>query len=196
MVLRISWFVAMRKDETGDCREIEDSEPTEEGGYSPRHVPRGILQAEPGSPSEGPKDDGPSGFPSIEDLKHLNREIHDDAGTPERFKLDQPAPLGDCLSEARAAYSDCAEGVIGTAALLAHGIARAQAFFDGNRRTAYFVALAFLNDNGYGHLSTKEDDQMLARYLNQVVEPATGHKPPGPQKFEELFIRRLRKREE
>jgi len=87
--------------------------------------------------------------------------------------------------------------VIQTAALLAYGIARAQAFVDGNRRTAYFATLSFLEANGYGHLSPKAgDDHSLARYLNQVVEDQAGDQP-GPEKFAQLFSRRLaRKRKE
>jgi len=80
--------------------------------------------------------------------------------------------------------------VIQTAALLAHGIAQAQAFVDGNRRTAYFATLAFLKANGYGYLSPKAgDDHTLARYLNQVVEDQASN-TPGPEKFARLFSRR------
>lgn len=84
--------------------------------------------------------------------------------------------------------------MIQTASLLAHGIARAQAFVDGNRRTAYFATLSFLQANGYEHLSPKAgDDHTLARYLNQVVEDQTGN-PPSPEKFARLFSRRLKRR--
>lgn len=101
------------------------------------------------------------------------------------------------MERARAAYIDTPDGVIRTAALLAHGIAQAQAFVDGNRRTAYFATLAFLEANGYGHLSPiAGDDHTLARYLNQVVEDQGGN-PPGPDKFARLFSRRqARKRKE
>lgn len=164
------------------------------GGYSSLHGnPGGILQQEQGQSPAGPEDARPPGFPSIEELEELNRKIHDDAGSPERFELDQPSPLESSLERARAAYVNTPDGVIGTAALLAHGIARAQAFVDGNRRTAYFATLSFLQANGYGHLSPAAgDDHSLARYLNQVVEDKTGN-PPGPEKFASLFSRRLRR---
>jgi death-on-curing family protein len=167
-------------------------------GYSSSHGdPSGILQQEQGQSSAGPEDARPPGFPSIEELEELNRKIHDDAGSPERFKLDQPSPLESSLERARAAYADTPDGVVQTAALLAHGIARAQSFVDGNRRTAYFATLSFLEANGYGHLSPKAgDDHSLARYLNQVVEDQAGNQP-GPEKFARLFSRRLaRKRKE
>jgi prophage maintenance system killer protein len=169
--------------------------PRRGGGYHSSHGnPSGILQQEQGQSSTGPEDAGPPGFPSVQDLKELNRQIHDDAGTPERFQLDQPSPLESSLERARAAYVDTSEGVIQTAALLAHGIAQAQSFVDGNRRTAYFATLAFLEANGYGDLSPLEgDDHTLARYLNQVVEGQASDSP-GPEKFARLFTRRLRKR--
>jgi prophage maintenance system killer protein len=177
---------------------VRDSIGSTEGGvYNSSHGnPSRILQQEQGQSSAGPEDARPPGFPSIEELKELNRKIHDDAGSPERFKLDQPSPLESSLDRARAAYLDTPDGVIQTAALLAHGIAQAQSFVDGNRRTAYFATLSFLQANGYGHLSPAGDDHSLARYLNQVVEDQAGD-PPGPERFAKLFLRRLaRKRKE
>ncbi len=140
----------------------------------------------------GAEDARPPGFPSIEELKELNPEIHEDAGSPEHFKLDQRSPLDSCLAEAQAAYAATPDGVIQTAALLAHGIARVQAFRDGNRRTAYVATRTFLYGAGYGHLTSADrvSDHTLARYLNQVVEPGKGD-PPGPKKFATLFRRRL-----
>jgi prophage maintenance system killer protein len=136
----------------------------------------------------------PPGFPSLSELKTLNQQIHDDAGSPERFRLDQPAPLKDCLARARAAYADTPDGVIEAAALLAHGIAQAQSFFDGNRRTAFFATQAFLIESGYSALTFQaKSDHTLARYLNQVVEPAKGGAVAEPKKFEALFRRRLRR---
>ena len=143
----------------------------------------------------GTEDARPPGFPSIEELEELNRRIHDDAGSPELFKLDQPSPLRSCLARARAAYTKTPDGVIETAALLAHGIAQAQAFVDGNRRTAFSATQFFLHANGYGHLTSRtEPDNMLARYLNQVVESPPARRP-GPEKFVDLFSRRLKNRD-
>ncbi|MGK2939139.1 MAG: Fic family protein [Solirubrobacteraceae bacterium] len=86
--------------------------------------------------------------------------------------------------------------MIAAAAVLAHGIAQAQAFRDGNRRTAYFAVQAFLERHGLGYLSG-EDDDMLARKLNQVVERQSlraAGAPPGPEDFKDLLRRRLEKR--
>lgn len=154
----------------------------------------GLLHQDEGQPVAGAEDARPPGFPSVEELEELNRRIHDDAGSPELVKLDQPSPLRSCLARARAAYAGTPEGVIETAALLVHGIAQAQAFVDGNRRTAFFATQFFLHANGYGYLtSTTDSDNMLARYLNQVVD-APPERRPGPEKFVELFSRRLESR--
>jgi prophage maintenance system killer protein len=170
---------------------------TQSAGYASAHGDTsGILPSGQGpSPSRAARV-GASGIPTLEELKDLNRVIHDDAGQPERYKLDQPAPLQSCLGRAREAYSCAAEDIVRTAAMLAHGIAAAQAFRDGNRRTAYFATQVFLARNGLAHLSAEtRDDDTLARYLNQVVENQSRMRPtPGPERFEQLFRRRLKSR--
>lgn len=139
---------------------------------------------------------GPSFVPSIEELGELNRRIHEDAGFPGAFALDQRAPLLDHLDNVRAVDTSSPEGVMKAAALLAHGIAQAQSFRDGNRRTAFISTQAFLERHGFAYISVGEDD-MLARRLNQVVERQGKlglRRPPGPEVFERLFLRRLAKR--
>lgn len=135
---------------------------------------------------------GPPGFPSIESLKAANQWIHDKAGQPGLFKLDQPSPLESALERARASFEPTDEGRARTAALLAYGIARAQAFRDGNRRTAYFAAHYFLTVNGLERL-IRSNERMLTRHLNALVENQSRGKPaPGPETFIDLFTRRLR----
>jgi len=172
----------------------DDAPPT---GYPSAYGDTGgvLPQGQGQSPSRAARV-GASGVPTLTELKDLNRLIHDDAGQPERYKLDQPAPLESCLERARTAYSSAAEDIIRTAAILAHGIAAAQAFRDGNRRTAYFATQVFLASNGLAHLSSEtRDDDTLARYLNQVVENQSRmRQPPGPERFEQLFRRRLKSR--
>lgn len=163
--------------------------------YSPPYGPTGrAFPRQPEGPPSGDEEAGPPGFPSIASLAALNQDIHQNAGQPERFKLDQRAPLLGCLAHARAAFSPTDEGAIQTAALLAHGIAQAQAFRDGNRRTAYWATHFFLKANGLGHVM-KTDDDMVARYLNQVVEnPLQGKPGPTPEAFAKLISRRLKTR--
>jgi prophage maintenance system killer protein len=152
-----------------------------------------VLHSREGQPAAGAEDARPPGFPSVEELCELNRAIHEDAGQPERYKLDQPAPLESCLDRARAGYGASPEGVVKVAAALAPGIAQAQAVRDGNRRTAYFAAQYFLAANGLGYLSPETvSDHHLARKLNQVVEnQARMQTPPS---FETLLLRRLKNR--
>lgn len=50
------------------------------------------------------------------------------------------------------------------AAALAHGVGQAQAFEDGNKRTAYWLTHMFLHKNGYAHLAPNDDTE-LANHL-------------------------------
>jgi len=160
--------------------------------YGPRD--RRKLPQQPQGPPSGDEDAGPPGFPDIAGLAALNKAIHEAAKQPERFKLDHRAPLFSVLEQARDAYEPTDSGAIQTAAILAHGIAQAQAFRDGNRRTAYWTAHFFLKENGLGHLMPSSD-HMVARYLNQVVEnPQRGKPTPTPDDFVKLFSRRLERR--
>jgi prophage maintenance system killer protein len=83
---------------------------------------------------------------------------------------------------------------LNAAAQLGFGIANAQAFLDGNRRTARAVTQTFLANNGLGHLSpVDKEDHTLARLLNRVVTPA-GADRATLDDFAELFRRRWRHR--
>ena len=165
------------------------------GEYDEEHgEPRRLLRQDEARGAALPAAAGPSPFvPSIEELAELNRRIHEDAGLPGAFALDQRAPLCSCLTQVGAFATSSPEDVVRAAALLAHGIAQAQAYRDGNRRTAFFAARAFLERHDLAYIS-RGDDDMLARYLNQVVErQGRFHipRPPGPDKFAKLFLRRL-----
>lgn len=160
--------------------------------YNPEHgsTDKALPRQRAGS-SAGDEDARAPEFPSVQSLAALNKAIHEDAGQPEHYALDQPAPLESCLERARAACSPTEQGVLEAAAVLAHGIAQAQAFRDGNRRTAYWATHAFLEDAGLGR-AMAQDDHMVARYLNQVVEnQARGNPGPTPETFLALFKRRV-----
>lgn len=165
-------------------------------GYDEAHGDDGgVLRSDEEPESAGsPEAGAPS--PSIDELCELNRRIHEDARVPGAYALDQRAPLLGCLEAVCTGDTSTPEGVIRAAALLAHGIAQAQSFRDGNRRTAYTATRVFLERHGLGHLNT-DNDEMLARYLNQVVTRQSRFgllRPPGPDKFEDLFLRRLARR--
>ncbi len=51
-----------------------------------------------------------------------------------------------------------------TAAAVTHGVGQAQAYENGNKRTAYWTTHFFLNRNGLGHLMP-DDDVELARHI-------------------------------
>lgn len=164
-------------------------------GYDEQHGnPGGALPAHEKRDAALPAEAGASLVPDLEELCDLNRRIHEDDELPERFALDQRAPLLGLLEDARAVDTTTPEGVVKVAALLAHGIAQAQAFRDGNRRTAFYTTQAFLERHGLGDISRGNDD-ILARRLNQLVERQSRIgllRPPGRDKFEELFLGRLK----
>jgi death-on-curing protein len=82
------------------------------------------------------------------------------------FPLRDEGLLESALLRAQmAAYYEDAD-VIRQSALLAVGIAQAQAFIDGNKRTAFGTADAFLRLNGWRHQGDYLD---LARELEAVA---------------------------
>jgi death-on-curing protein len=89
----------------------------------------------------------------------------------------QPAPLrggGEALLESAVMRPRMAEhyesaDIIRQAALLAVGISQAQAFLDGNKRTAVFAAVTFMEANG---CSLQFDDLEMARQLEAVAQRA------------------------
>ena len=89
----------------------------------------------------------------------------------------QPAPLrggGEELLESAVMRPRMAEHYAGAdlirqAALLAVGISQAQAFVDGNKRTAYIAALTFLRANGH-RVRLDDGGLALARELERVAE--------------------------
>ena len=62
-------------------------------------------------------------------------------------------------------------GIVRQAALLGAGIAQAQAFIDGNKRTAFATMDAFLWVNGWEYVGNPLE---LARQLEQIADPARG----------------------
>ncbi|MGE4427406.1 MAG: Fic family protein [Solirubrobacteraceae bacterium] len=111
--------------------------------------------------------------------------------------LDQRAALQGILADLVARYPPAPtdQDLARIAGHLAHGVAAAQSFRDGNRRTAYWATHRFLCANGLGHLMAY-DDQMVARYLNQLVDDQGRGRPARVtvERFADLFLRRLRNR--
>ncbi|MBF6620113.1 MAG: Fic family protein [Patulibacter sp.] len=125
----------------------------------------GVLPTQPPQESQGDGDAGSPGLPSLRDVAELNRAIHDEAGQPERFALDQRSPLQGVLDElSQRPSATTSEDIVRVAGRLAHGVASAQSFRDGNRRTAFWLTYPFLRENGLGYLMV-DDDHTVARYL-------------------------------
>ena len=84
-----------------------------------------------------------------------------------------PAPLRDegglesAVMRPRMAAQYAEADVVGQAALLAVGISQAQAFIDGNKRTAYAALETFLYLNG---VRLTIDPLQIARELERVAE--------------------------
>ena len=86
---------------------------------------------------------------------------------------DEPKPLRDegilesaVMRPQMAAYYEGAD-IIRQAALLGLGISQAQAFLDGNKRTAYLALNTFLRMNGFTYTG---DRLQLAQQFEQLAE--------------------------
>jgi prophage maintenance system killer protein len=132
-------------------------------------------------------------FHDPREVVDANAFVHELAETPLGHCLEQPGLLEHALERAEVAYWAAPSepnGVALAAAHLAHGIAAAQAFRDGNRRTAYVVSRTFLANNGFGHLSDLgHEDQQLSRYLKATVDSHGARYPLAA--YERLFTGRL-----
>ena len=89
---------------------------------------------------------------------------------------EAPRPLRDegllesaVMRPQAAAWYEGAD-LVRQAVLLAIGISQAQAFLDGNKRTAYLALNTFLRMNGFSYTG---DRIALAQQLEQVATPAT-----------------------
>jgi death-on-curing protein len=109
-----------------------------------------------------------------------------------------PAPLrggGEALLESAVMRPQMAEhyasaDLIRQAAVLGVGISQAQAFVDGNKRTALFALVTFLEANG---CSLDFDDLELARELEKVAE-RTDSLEAATERFE-TWLRALAERQ-
>lgn len=140
----------------------------------------------------------PADFPSFAEVVGVNRTILGQAELPDTHQLRDRGHLEAALNLAEQAFAkanDRTAGLIHGAAQLAFGISNAQAFLDGNRRTARAVTQTFLANNGLGHLSpVDKEDHQLARLPNRVVAPASADCAELGD-FVELFRRREQRRQ-
>ena len=85
---------------------------------------------------------------SFDDVRALHVDIMDRGGYPPQ-PLRAPGELESAVMRARTAAEYGGADLIGQAARLVTGISRAQAYLDGNKRTALHAADVFLRINGY-----------------------------------------------
>jgi death-on-curing protein len=107
-------------------------------------------------------------YPSVAEVVAIHEEVMCRLGlTPK--PLRDPGLLESAVMRAQmAAWYEGAD-LIRQAALLAVGISQAQAFLDGNKRTAFATLDAFLWVNGWEYAA---DPMALARQLEQIATPA------------------------
>lgn len=108
-------------------------------------------------------------FPSLPEAQEIHDQSLVDYGQPQAHLIN-PSGLDGALGRA-GNYWHYGEGSPGekiadAAGAIAHGVGAAQAFEDGNKRTAYHTARYFLHNNDYGYLSPVDaDDEELADHL-------------------------------
>jgi prophage maintenance system killer protein len=106
--------------------------------------------------------------PTLGDVCDANKAILDAYEHREYYRLRDRGFLEKALVDAFGEHLEAgdARGAIRAAAKLAHLIARAQAFQDGNHRTALVVAQTYLANNDLGALSALGyDDVVLAEHI-------------------------------
>jgi antitoxin YefM len=84
------------------------------GRYRYGHDSGRVLPQVQGERAASPREAGPPGFPTLDDLKEVNRAINDDPGQPERYTLDQPSPHQSRLSARLSDVSDRREHLLVT----------------------------------------------------------------------------------
>jgi death-on-curing protein len=107
-------------------------------------------------------------FPTVEDATAVNQQSLTDFGQTNHALL-RPEVLAGALARPQQHWAygeeqDPQERLVTAAAKLAHGVGQAQAFEDGNKRTAYHLTHGFLDFNGLGHLIPDDDDE-LAQHI-------------------------------
>lgn len=112
-------------------------------------------------------------FPDLEDAIEANQQALAEHGQSNHALL-RPEVLEGALGRAKN-YWFYEQDLQKAAAALIHGIGQAQAFEDGNKRTAYHLGRIFLEANGLSHISPLDhDDEELADHLIGYGEKTHG----------------------
>ena len=106
-------------------------------------------------------------FPTLEDAREANVQSLAIHGQTNHALLRSDVlefALGRAANHYEYGEGEQAELIANAAGALAHGVGAAQAFEDGNKRTAYWLTHGFLYANGFAQLA-REDDTEFAEQL-------------------------------
>ena len=106
-------------------------------------------------------------YPSLAEVVAIHDEILRRLGSTPQGLRDEGALESAIMRPQMAAWYEGAD-LIRQAALLAAGISQAQAFVDGNKRTAFQTLDAFLWVNGWAYVA---EPLALAQQLEQIADP-------------------------
>lgn len=107
-------------------------------------------------------------YPSVAEVVAIHDEVLRRLGGPPQPLRDEGALESAIMRPQMAAWYEGAD-LIRQAALLAVGISQAQAFVDGNKRTAFQTLDAFLIVNGSEYVGEPLE---LARQLERIADPS------------------------
>jgi death on curing protein len=116
---------------------------------------------------------------TLADVVALHADVMRRMGAAPNPLRDEGALESAIMRARMAAYYEQADDVR-QAALLAIGISQAQAFLDGNKRTALAAMYVFLRERG---LATTVEPLVIARQL-EVVAERTGERAAAEEAFE------------
>src|SRR5919112_5954646 len=110
-------------------------------------------------------------YPSLAEVIAIHQKVMRGLGEPPRPLRDEGLLESALTRPQMAAYYEEAD-IVRQATLLGSGISRAQAFLDGNKRTAFQTLDAFLWVNGWEYVG---DPLELARQVERFAERS--HQP-------------------
>src|SRR5919106_1363070 len=105
-------------------------------------------------------------YPTLAEVIAIHEKVMRGLGEPPRPLRDEGLLESALTRPQMAAYYEGAD-IVRQATLLGTGISQAQAFLDGNKRTAFQTLDAFLWINGWEYVG---DPMELARQLEQVAD--------------------------
>lgn len=122
----------------------------------------------------------PPAWLSFDDVLTLHREAMRRAGQSPRAVTDESRLRSKLARPENAYHYEGITDVFHLAALLAVSISQAQAFEDGNKRTAAIALTVFLRQNGY---RLKPRGTAVGRWLIDISDAATNERERGTEEF-------------